>query len=299
MPRGAAKVARKAGPAVKTGPKTRTTSTLATAIAPEAKRQRSRGKAIQRGLEDAAALQRLRAVRIKDATGEEYQTGPAIYEGPSTMKQQISATKRALTDPQGIVPGYGYAMVTDDDIKHIIQDQTIRRTWEEEAAILSMFNPSDPAHNEILHRILPDYFKNREIVIDIISEYQKMAAKINLHGLRTEDDARFMAKMKMLNVPKDEHEWPKVLSKGVHLMNYSDVSELGLTSDDRLKGVDLTQLFSKAEDDGIKRARWGWIMGAPPLSKSLTDYGKPYIGERGHSYGVGAARPPLTEADFI
>lgn len=280
----AAKIPRKtSGAKPPRGKRTQATGTLAKAIAPEAKVQRRRGKAIQRGLDDAASLQRLRSVKIRDAKGQEYTTGPAIYEGPSTLKQQITATKRALTGPDGIVPGYGYSMVTEDDIKHIIQDQTIRRTWEEEAAILSMFDPSDPAHNEILHRILPEYFKNREIVIDIISEYQKMAAKINLHGLRTEDDARFMAKMKMLNVPKDGKGWPKVLSKGVHLMNYGDVTDLGLSTDERLKGVDLSQLFSKADlsgDNQIRRAEWGWDFKARPDINPLSLYGKPYIGDR-------------------
>lgn len=293
----AAKIPRKtSGAKPPRGPKTRSTGGLAKAIAPEAKVQKRRGKAIQKGLEDAAGLQRLRSNVIKDAQGQIYRTGPAIYEGPSTIKQQITATKRALTNDQGIVPGYGYSMVTEDDIKHIIQDQTIRRTWEEEAAILSMFNPSDPAHNEILHRILPEYFKNREIVIDIISEYQKMAAKINLHGLRTEDDARFMAKMKMLNVPKDVHGWPLVLSKGVHLMNYGDVSELGLSSDERLKGVDLSQLFTKMDDARpIKRTGWAWIMGSDPDFNPLPLYGRPYMGEQTYQ-GI---KMGINSADFI
>jgi hypothetical protein len=274
----------------------------AQAIRGTAKAQKSKARGIQRDLEDASALQRLRRIRVPDAAGNMREVStPGIYEGPPTMEDQVYATKRAMVQPNGIVPGYGYAEFTEKDAEKIIKDQLIRRTWEEEAAIISMFNPDDPAHAEILHRIIPDFYINRELVIDIISQMQNSAAKINLHGIRTDKDARFMARMKMLNVPKDEKGWPKVLAKGVHLMNYGDAKDLGLDSDPRLKGVDLSQLFSKAAPDGIKRTMWGWSFGDNTELNDLPHYGKPYMGEGGGQPNRGGdwVTADITQNNFV
>lgn len=252
------------------------------------KQQKQRAKRIQRDLEDKSAWKKLRALTIEQG-GRDYATGareknvvtwPAIYEGPTTFEDKVRAVKTALTTDEHKSP-FGQVHATDEDFKWLVKKHEIRRALEYDKIFMQMFDINDPLHLDKMRQIYPDFFKNREKIIDAIADMQKRLAYIQLTGIQTKNDADFLIELKMSSLPKDGNGWPLFLSQPVHLMNTDTaIKNMQILSGTDLSHTDLSDMFSSPDYTTIpQRTAFGFKVGG---SKIDTPYSRFWGGNLPH-----------------
>ncbi|MEM3062197.1 MAG: hypothetical protein QW303_01435 [Nitrososphaerota archaeon] len=282
-----------------------------------AKKEKTKARKIQRDVEEKSAFKKLRTITVPqggrtDEGGREVDvtTWPAIYEGPTTFDDKVRAVKSALTNKDGKSP-FGIVHASDEDFRWYVKKHELRRALEYDRIFLQMFDINDPLHLDKMRQIYPDFFKNRERIIDMIADMQKRLAYIQLTGVQSKHDIDFLIELKMSSLPKDENGWPKFLSQPVHLMNTDEaIQNMAIRSGDQvLHPTDITDMFMHpdATDGKPKRSKFGFQLGGSLLIPRYKEFWinqiSPYRGviNTGRNFGkvgrpmmIGRAPRPTT-----
>lgn len=99
-----------------------------------------------------------------------------------------ASIKKSLVNNQGVVPGMGYATLTEADLEHLERKRQALQYEDMYRFIDNYFDTKDPAIAKLVAGMMPEYFQRREALIDQQAELQKRVAKLRLRGPQDRED---------------------------------------------------------------------------------------------------------------
>jgi hypothetical protein len=96
--------------------------------------------------------------------------------------------KARLINEQGVVPGMGYATVTDEDLEHLERKRQALQYEDMYKFIDNYFPMTDPAVAKLVSGWMPEYYDRREQEIDKVAKLQADVAKLRLRGPSSRED---------------------------------------------------------------------------------------------------------------